>query len=75
MPKNNKNINHRPKRWWNSISASPSTSKHENAVPEGMEEASNKRSEENESRTAGLGKKSSNFDAPQSLGRIPPVDN
>lgn len=61
MPKNNKDINHGPKGWWNSIFTSPSTSKHEHAIPEGMEGASNTRSRENARRRAGLGKKSSNF--------------
>lgn len=48
MPKNNKNMNRWPKGWWNSISKSQLTSKHENAVPEGMKDASNERSREKE---------------------------
>lgn len=76
MPKNNKSINHWPKRWWNSISTSPFTSKHENAIPDGMEETSSEKSRENERRRrAGLGKKSNNFYTLQSLEKFPPKDN
>lgn len=76
MPKNNKSINHWPKRWWNSISTSPFTSKHENAIPEGMEETSNERSRENKRRRkAGLGKKSNNFYTLQSLQKFSRSDN
>lgn len=75
MPKNNKDINHWPKGWWNSIFTSPSTSKHENAIPKGMEGASNTRSRKNVRRRAGLEKKSSNFYTFQSLGKCPPSDN
>lgn len=39
MPSKNNNISRWPKDWGNSISTSPSTSKHKNTVPEGMEDA------------------------------------
>lgn len=72
LPKNNKNINHWPKAWWNSIFLSLSTSKHENAIPEGWSKSFVRG--EGRKRKASLEKESSNFYTLQSLEKLPHSD-